>query len=57
MTGLRIECEDRVCDYGKMSPEAGRWWLTPVIPATQEAEIRRIMVPSQPQLTVCDTLS
>jgi hypothetical protein len=29
--------------------EAGQaWWLTPVIPATQEAEIRRIMVQSQP---------
>jgi hypothetical protein len=24
-------------------------WLTPVIPATQEAEIRRIVVQSQPQ--------
>jgi hypothetical protein len=24
--------------------EAGRWWLTPVILATQEAEIRRIVV-------------
>jgi hypothetical protein len=23
------------------------WWLTPVIPATQEAEIRRIRVRSQ----------
>jgi hypothetical protein len=27
---------------------AGRWWLTHVILATQEAEIRRIMVQSQP---------
>jgi hypothetical protein len=24
------------------------WWLPPVIPATQEAEIRRIKVRSQP---------
>jgi hypothetical protein len=28
---------------------AGRQWLTPVILATQEAEIRRIMVLSQPR--------
>jgi hypothetical protein len=27
-------------------------WLTPVIPATQEAEIRRNEVPSQPKLIV-----
>jgi hypothetical protein len=27
--------------------EAGHWWLTPVILATQEAEIRRIVVRSQ----------
>jgi hypothetical protein len=27
----------------------GTQWLTPVIPATQEAEIRRIEVPSQPR--------
>jgi hypothetical protein len=32
-------------------------WLTPVIPATQEAEIRRIVVPSQPQQIVRETLS
>jgi hypothetical protein len=25
------------------------WWLTPVIPATQEVEIVRIMIPGQPQ--------
>jgi hypothetical protein len=25
------------------------WWLTPLIPATQEAEIRNIVVPSQPK--------
>jgi hypothetical protein len=28
----------------KSRREAGHWWLTPVILATQEAEIRRIEV-------------
>jgi hypothetical protein len=32
-------------------------WLTPVILATQEAEIKRIMVRSQPGQTACETLS
>jgi hypothetical protein len=35
---------------------AGPQWLTPIIPATQEAEIRRIMVWSQPQQIVFETL-
>jgi hypothetical protein len=34
--------------YFKNSTRARCWWLTPVILATQEAEIRRIGVPSQP---------
>jgi hypothetical protein len=33
------------------------WWLTPVILATQEAEIRRISVGSQPGKIVLETLS
>jgi hypothetical protein len=32
-------------------------WFTPVIPATQKAEIRRIMVQSQPRQIVHETLS
>jgi hypothetical protein len=32
----------------KNNSKAGFWWLTPVIPATQEAEIRRNAVQSQP---------
>jgi hypothetical protein len=36
---------------------ARQQWLTPVILATQEAEIRRIMVWSQPGQIVHETLS
>jgi hypothetical protein len=37
--------------------EAGCWWLTPAILATREAEIRKIMVQSQPRQIVHKTLS
>jgi hypothetical protein len=36
---------------------AGHWWLTSVILATQEAEIRRIMVPNQPRQIVREIIS
>jgi hypothetical protein len=38
-----------VC-YSKIYILARCWWLTPVILATLEAEIRRIVVQSQPEL-------
>jgi hypothetical protein len=33
----------------KVGLQAGCWWLTPIIPATQEAGIKRMEVRSQPR--------
>jgi hypothetical protein len=41
----------------KKNQEAGYQWLTPVIRATQEAEIRRIEVQNQLEQIVQETLS
>jgi hypothetical protein len=41
----------------KKQKRAGPQWLTAVILATQEAEIRRITVGSQPRQVVHETLS
>jgi hypothetical protein len=43
--------------YSNKEIYARCWWLSSVIPATQEAEIRRIVVRSQPRQTVHETLS
>jgi hypothetical protein len=43
--------------HNKKVKTAGLLWLTPVILATQEAEIRKIMVKSQPRPIICKTLS
>jgi hypothetical protein len=40
-----------------MELRARHWWLTLVILATQEAEIRSITVGSQSRQIVCETLS
>jgi hypothetical protein len=41
----------------KIVKYVGCWWLTPVILAIQEVEIRRIKGQSQPRQMVCKTLS
>jgi hypothetical protein len=42
---------------GLKFPKLGAGWLTPVILSTQEAEIRKIVVQSQPQRIILKTLS
>jgi hypothetical protein len=39
------------------SQEAGHMWLTSIILAIQEAEIRRTAIQSKPRQTVCKILS
>jgi hypothetical protein len=41
----------------KWTKKAGHWWLMSIILATQEAEIRRMVVQSQPRQIVLETLS
>jgi hypothetical protein len=43
--------------YLKNTKEARRRWLTPVILATQEAEIRKILIEASPRQIVHETLS
>jgi hypothetical protein len=50
--------ENEMINYKvKREPYARCWWLMPVILASQEAEIRRITVQSQPKQIVHETLS
>jgi hypothetical protein len=50
---------EKLLQYGikKKHNVARCQWLTPIIVATQDAEIRRITVQSQPRQIVCETLS
>jgi hypothetical protein len=55
---LRISCAPRpMYLQTKRKKDTDSWWLTPVIPATQETEIRRIVVQSQPRKIVHEILS
>jgi hypothetical protein len=45
-----IEVEEKI-------PEGKAWWCISVIPATQETEIKRIMVGGQPSQKVSEILS
>jgi hypothetical protein len=47
----------KLISYLKMFKEARHWWLTSVILATKEAEIRRIAVQSQARQIVLYTLT
>jgi hypothetical protein len=46
-----------VAEHLKKERRAGHQWFIPIILATQEAEIRRIAIQSQPRQVVHKTLS
>jgi hypothetical protein len=51
------ECGRKIICFLFLNIAAGRRWLTPVILATQEAEIRKITIRSQPGQIVLEILS
>jgi hypothetical protein len=51
------EAEIKAKGQLKIAKRARHWWVMPVILATQEADIRRILVQSQPRQIVLETLS
>jgi hypothetical protein len=55
--GLISETGRIVTCFKNLYFSPGRWWLTPVILATQERKIRRISVQGQPWQTVPETPS
>jgi hypothetical protein len=54
---LNIRLQNSHYEYVQKTEGTEHWWLTPVILATQEAAIRRIVVQSQHGLKVHETLS
>jgi hypothetical protein len=56
-TSKRQVLERKVLFSGQRMKKSGCPWLMPVIPITQEAEIRRIEIRSQPGQIVGETLS
>jgi hypothetical protein len=55
--GLEVQVPARHSCCIKNQKLARRRWLSSLILATQEADIRRIAVRSQPRQIVCETLS
>jgi hypothetical protein len=46
-----------VCSWLRVKAQARRWWLLPIILATQEAKIGRVAIPGKPRQKVYKTVS